>query len=146
MTARFLGVSRQSLYNWRSGSEIKSHNIVKVENLRRAADVLATSEAPLSRLQIGRKLPGGKTLLELIANGEDGADAAHSLVSMLNRETEQRKALNARFAGRKPISDGPIGDGMSPLRDDEKLLAARSPKDFARELANRIVDRLMEGV
>jgi hypothetical protein len=28
----------------------------------------------------------------------------------------------------------------------EKLLAARSPKDFARELANRIVDRLMEGV
>lgn len=115
--ARYLGVSRQALYDWRAGGHIKAHNISKLENLRAAAEVIASSNASLPELQLTRKLPGGGTLLDSIASGADGRSAAKSLVTMLRREAVQRESLRARFAGRRPASESLIGDGMTALRE-----------------------------
>lgn len=116
--ARYLGVSRQSIYLWRSGSHIKSHNIVKLENLKRAADVIAASDFQISGLHLARKLPGGLTLLENIGTGSDGREAAKSLINMLQREGLQRNALRQRFAGRKPTTDSHYDGSVAVFREN----------------------------
>lgn len=100
--AQSLGVSRQAIYNWKSGSHIKSHNLQKLENFKRAADTVASARLTMSPLWLDRKLSGGKTLLEKIASGEDGAEAAGSLIAMLQRETQQREALDKLLSDRTP--------------------------------------------
>lgn len=62
-----------------------------------------------------RKLPGGKTLLETINSGGNGAEAAHALANMLEAEAEQRAALDKIFAGR--ASSKNAGLGLPPLND-----------------------------
>ncbi|HZK91430.1 MAG TPA: hypothetical protein VFC56_14890 [Stellaceae bacterium] len=115
--AKYLGVSRQAIYDWRAGAHVKSHNISKLENLRAAASVVDSSETTFSALQINRKLPGGRTLLETIAAGGDGSDAAQSLVNMLRREVAQREDRIVRLAGRKPATDSEFNPGMAALRE-----------------------------
>jgi DNA-binding transcriptional regulator YiaG len=96
-----IGVSRQAIYNWKSGADIKTGNAAKLESLKNAADVILTADLHASAFLLARKLPGGKTLLEIISAGGDGSEAARSLVQMLKKETETRKALDERFANRK---------------------------------------------
>lgn len=101
--AKYLGVSRQAIYDWKSGAHIKSHNISKLENMRKAAEVvLAAAPAP-SSIMLSRKLAGGRTLLETIAAGSDGDAAARSLISMLEREANNRKKMSEKIAGLKPL-------------------------------------------
>jgi DNA-binding XRE family transcriptional regulator len=99
--ANTIGVSRQSLYNWKAGAEIKADNATKFANLKRAADVISAAGLNLTGVQLSRNLPGGKSLAENIAAGMDGGSAAASLVSMLQSEAKRRTELAARFAGRK---------------------------------------------
>jgi transcriptional regulator with XRE-family HTH domain len=113
--ARCLGVSRQALYNWIAGGLIKHENLAKLNELRSAADVIAGAILPEHALLLRRKLPGGKTLLETIATGGSGADAARSLVEMVNNEAEQRAALAKLFASRHP--ENLLGYGIPPLTD-----------------------------
>jgi transcriptional regulator with XRE-family HTH domain len=113
--ARCLGVSRQALYNWAAGGSIKSENLAKLTELRLATDVLSESNFDLHPRVLYRKLPGGKTLLEMITSGGNGAEAARLLVEMLAIEAEQRATLARRFEGRHPTN--PLGHGMPPLTD-----------------------------
>jgi hypothetical protein len=104
--AECLGVTRQAVYNWKAGGQIKGHNAAKVQSLIFAADVIAAADLPMSPLLRNRKLPGGRTLLETIASGGSGRDAANTLIGMLREEAEQRRMLSERFSGReKPKSD-----------------------------------------
>ncbi len=96
-----IGVSRQAIYNWKSGADIKIKNAAKLESLKNAADVIVAANLHASALLLARKLPGGKTLLEIISAGGDGREAARSLVQMLRQEAETRKALDERFANRQ---------------------------------------------
>jgi transcriptional regulator with XRE-family HTH domain len=113
--ARCLGVSRQALYNWMAGGSIKHENLAKLIELKSAADVIAMANLPERALFLRRKLPGGKTLLETIAMGSGGADAAQSLVRLANEEIEQRGALAALFADRQP--QNLLGHGIPALVD-----------------------------
>jgi transcriptional regulator with XRE-family HTH domain len=115
--AKYLGVSRQAVYDWRAGAHVKSHNISKLENLRAAATTLDGSGLMLSAVQIKRKLAGGRTLLETIASGGNGYEAAQSLLSMLMRESEQQKGRLAKIRGRKPITDSEFSPGMVALQE-----------------------------
>ena len=115
--AKYLGVSRQAIYDWKAGSHVKSHNISKLENLRDAASILDASGLPFSFLQLNRKLAGGRTLLETVALGGNGFEAAHTLVVMLRREGEQRKAREAKIVGRQPMSDSEYDQGMAAIRE-----------------------------
>ena len=96
-----LGVSRQAVYNWKSGTHIKNINAEKLENLKQAANVISDANAADFPLLLRRKLDGGKTLLEIVSADGDGTQAARYLVKMLQSEAEQRKALDREFAGRK---------------------------------------------
>jgi transcriptional regulator with XRE-family HTH domain len=115
--AKYLGVSRQAIYNWKNGGHRKIDNVSKLENLQAAADVLVAAQVSAPSLILNRKLPGGKTVREVIAAGGDGREAAQSLVYMLRREDEQRKAMLASVAGRKPIRPNEIAGGMSAFRE-----------------------------
>jgi DNA-binding XRE family transcriptional regulator len=96
-----IGVSRQAIYNWKSGADLKTKNAAKLESLKGATDVISAASLPVSPLLWARKLPGGNTLLEIIAAGGDGNKAARSLVQMLRQESEARKVLDERFANRQ---------------------------------------------
>jgi DNA-binding XRE family transcriptional regulator len=99
--AKCLGVTRQTLYLWKSGAEIKAENAKKLESIKRAADVIASVQFKLPPLALGRKLSGGKSLSDHIAAGADGDKAANELIEMLTRENDQRELLRKKFANRK---------------------------------------------
>lgn len=113
--ARCLGVSRQALYNWLDGGAIKPENLAKVMELKSASDVITAANLPERALFLRRKLAGGKTLLDIVAGGGSGIDAAHALVELARVETEQRGALAKLFADRK--SQNLLGHGVPRLVD-----------------------------
>jgi len=115
--ARYLGVSRQTLHLWKSGAHIKSHNLSKLQSLRGVADVIGNSQISVSSLQFNRKLAGGLTVLEIIEKGGDGSAAARSLIAMLDREKQNRRVWNEKFADRPVIASSRIGMGMAALRE-----------------------------
>ncbi|MBS0472800.1 MAG: helix-turn-helix transcriptional regulator [Proteobacteria bacterium] len=108
-----IGVTRQAIYNWKNGGEIKGDNAVKLASLMDAAKVIAESDVAIPSLALRRKISGGQTLLDIVASGGDGGAAAHTLLEILATEAKQRKLLNERLAGRK--SGG--GLGLPPLED-----------------------------
>jgi transcriptional regulator with XRE-family HTH domain len=114
--ARCLGVSRQALYNWIAGGRIKDENLATLNELKFAANVIAAGNLPERALFVRRKLPGGKTLLEIIASGGRGADAAHALIEMADDEAKQRLTLAKLFAGRQPRRL--LGHGTPSLTGD----------------------------
>lgn len=118
--ARYIGVSRQALYDWKSGGRIKIENAFKLESLRAASEVIASSGQSIPEIQLRRKLPGGRSLLDSIASGSDGASVARSLLGMLRDEAAQRESLRTRFSGRKPVFEDSnvAGIGMVPLREE----------------------------
>ena len=77
---------------------ISRDNRPKLNRLIAAADAIAASSKTLSPLQLDRTLPGGKTLLEKIAAGGDGAEAASLLLTMLREEAHQRVLIDQRLA------------------------------------------------
>jgi len=104
--AQTLGVSRQAIYNWKAGSHIKSHNVAKLENLKKAADAIVGARITMSPLLLDRKLTGGKTLLETIADGGNGGDAANALLRLLQDEAHQRESIDRMLADREhPMRD-----------------------------------------
>ncbi|QWG15125.1 helix-turn-helix domain-containing protein [Bradyrhizobium sediminis] len=113
--ARCLGVSRQALYNWIDGGSIKHENLAKLIELKSAAIVIADASLSERALFIHRKLPGGKTLIETVAMGGSGTEAAQSLVKLANEEAEQRLALNGLLVDRKPHNL--LGHGTPELVD-----------------------------
>jgi DNA-binding transcriptional regulator YiaG len=102
--ASSLGISRQTVYNWIDGTPIKNENAAKLNNLKAAADVIVAAGVQASPLLIQRKLPGGKTLLESILDGDNGRQAAEALVQLHRKETAQREMLSKLFANRTAAS------------------------------------------
>ena len=113
--ARSLGVSRQALYNWMAGGAIKEDNLAKLNELRSAAEVLTADGLEIHPRLLHRKLPGGRTLLDTVAYGGGGAEAARALASMLKIEARQKAAMDKMFADREQSKDA--GLGLPPLND-----------------------------
>jgi DNA-binding transcriptional regulator YiaG len=99
--AALFGVSRQTVYDWQSGKGINAVRADRLDELSKAADLFADAGLSISARTIRRKLPAGKTLFDVIREGGPVEEAARSLIASLQREIEQRKALDARLAGRK---------------------------------------------
>jgi len=108
--AKCVGVSRQSLYNWKSGSPLKNQNAERVHQLKMAATLLASEGLGATAHALRRTLSGGKTLLERIRADGDGHAAAQELVTMLRDERTVQKSLAERFAGRtSPLDPNDLG-------------------------------------
>jgi transcriptional regulator with XRE-family HTH domain len=96
--AMSLGVSRQAIYNWKAGSFIKAQNLSKLANLLSAAEVFTQARMTVTPQMLDRKLSGGKTFLESITGGANGAETAAMLVNLANREAEHRRSLDEILA------------------------------------------------
>jgi transcriptional regulator with XRE-family HTH domain len=94
--ANLFGVSRQAIYDWQAGKGVADHHAEKLAALAKAADVIATCEHQILR-PLRRKLPGGKTLFDIVRDGGSAESAARVLVDMTEREITQRQALEARL-------------------------------------------------
>lgn len=99
-----LGVSRQAIYDWQNGAQPSPHNAERLEDLAKAADVFLAEGIVVTPRLLKRRIAGGKTFFDNIRDGGSTEHAARSLVQTIRRELEQRKALDARLAGRKPPS------------------------------------------
>lgn len=99
--AVLFGVSRQTVYDWQSGKGMSEVRADRLEELSKAADVFADSGLSLSPRVLRRKLADGNTLFDVIRDGGPVEEATRSLIATLQQEIEQRKALDARLAGRK---------------------------------------------
>jgi DNA-binding XRE family transcriptional regulator len=113
--ARSLGVSRQAPYNWVAGGTIKEDNLSKLNELRSAADVFVAENVEVQARLLHRKLSGGKSLLETVATGGNGEQAARALVDLLRIEANQRETLAKLFAERHQQQNA--GLGLPPLND-----------------------------
>jgi DNA-binding transcriptional regulator YiaG len=103
--AKCIGVTRQSLYNWKAGSTIKDKNAELVHQLKAAATLIAQEGMNSTAHALRRTMPGGKTLLEMIGSGGDGRVSAQALITMLRDERAVQRTLAERFSGRKAPPD-----------------------------------------
>jgi len=99
--ASLFGVSRQTIYDWQNGAQPTPANAGKLEDLAAAADVFVAEGISVTPYLLKRRIAGGKTVFEVFRDGGDTENAARQLAQMVLRESNQRKILEARMAGRK---------------------------------------------
>jgi transcriptional regulator with XRE-family HTH domain len=98
--ATTFSVSRQSVYNWLKGEPVANENAAKLQDLARAADVLAHEGVSINSALLKRKFANGRTLMQVAQAGESASEAALILIQIHKREAVQRERMNARFANR----------------------------------------------
>ena len=90
------GVSRQTLYNWLSGEKAPSpEHEGKIHQLEVASQRFMELGFKPSPSQLTRTLAQGKSFLELLAAGGDGAKNADKLVNLVQRGEHSRARLEA---------------------------------------------------
>jgi hypothetical protein len=95
------GVSRQTLYNWLAGETPKdAHQATLIELAAAAREFSAVGFRPTAAM-LGRTVAKGKSFLGLLAEGEDGAAAAKSLMRIVERSLRTRSRLDAALSGRE---------------------------------------------
>lgn len=96
------GVSRQTLYNWLSGVKTpKEQHHAKLHELAAAARVFQAAGFKPNSGTLGRTVLDGKSILELIGQGESGSEAANRLLRIVKRGSGARAKLDDILAGRK---------------------------------------------
>lgn len=114
--AATFSVSRQSVYNWLNGEPVAEENAARLQDLAKAADVLAHEGVPISATLLKRKFFNGQTLMQVAQAGGSARDAALILAQIHKRETVQRERMAARFANRAKAS--PSADFDLPASND----------------------------
>jgi transcriptional regulator with XRE-family HTH domain len=99
--ANLFSVSRQTVYNWLNGDQLRPEHITKLQDIAHAADIVAETGIPMTGALLKRKVIEGKNLFEVARDGGSTRDAAQLLVQIVRREAGQREMMAARFAGRK---------------------------------------------
>ena len=109
--AEMIGVSRQAIYDWQSGAAIARKHAGRLAELAKAADLFAVEGLTATPQALRRPIAAGHSFLDVVRGGGSVADAASSLIGILRREAEQRKALEARLANRPqpPLSADDLG-------------------------------------
>lgn len=67
-----------------------------------------------------RPIKNGKTFFQLVADGTVADVAARALIEVLRKESLQREALRARFAGRKRPSRDVFEEMGAPMLDEKE--------------------------
>lgn len=112
------GVSRQTLYNWLNGEKSPSHEHEgKIRQLEAASRRFQELGFKPTSSHLTRTLTQGRTFLELLAAGSDGALTADKLVRLVHRGQSSRARLTELLAGRE--SAGPLEHALPPVMDDD---------------------------
>lgn len=101
--ARALDLSRQSLYDWMGGGPIAAENAKKLKDLASVAELFEKEGLKASNQLLRREIDG-KSFYDRVRSGDSTKVAGHLLVSVVRRETEQRRALNRRLKNRPPLT------------------------------------------
>jgi transcriptional regulator with XRE-family HTH domain len=112
--ASMFGVSRQAVYDWRKGARPLPEHANLLKDVARAADVfVAEGLAPAPRT-LGRLVPGGRSLIDIVREGGSIEDTARALAAVLRRERDQRARFQARLGtrSRQPLEVETIGVPM----------------------------------
>jgi transcriptional regulator with XRE-family HTH domain len=88
------GVSRQAIYKWLAGGKLSSLNQEKLEDLFRAAAILAPMSGSEGWSFSRRRDRGGQTLLEALRNAKTAKLWAQDVAFLLKDEQEQRDLMN----------------------------------------------------
>ena len=116
--ARVFGVSRQAVHEWINGGALSKLNAQRLSEFARAADVLIESGIELTPQMLRRKISSGNSLLESVKENGKVIALAHVLIDTLLRETQQRRRLEARLAGRKKPALAASDFGMPHLDEN----------------------------
>jgi transcriptional regulator with XRE-family HTH domain len=98
--ASVLQVSRQALYNWMAGENPSPECADRLEDLAKAAELVAAHGLDSPYL-LRRKIRDGKSLMEIIRDGGSAQDAARILIRVSEKEAEQRESLKKTLARRR---------------------------------------------
>lgn len=115
--ANIFGVSRQAIYNWLSGEEPVAMHAEKIRDLASAADLVKTEGVTITGQILKRKITNGKSLFELVQDGESAKDNVTILLKLLRRESEQKKQMEQRLANRAPSSSNSLDIGSLVLNE-----------------------------
>lgn len=115
--ASVFGVSRQAIYDWQSGKPVAQENLERLDDFAKAADMILADELLQSTRSLRRRIAGGKTIFEMVRDGESAQEAVRVLATMLHREADQRSAMQARLASRSMPSLQPFDLGVPTLRE-----------------------------
>ena len=95
------GVSRQTLYNWLAGETPKEVHQAKLRELAAAAGVFKELGFKPTPSALERTVSRGKSLLQLIGSGEDGAAAARELVRIVQKGAQSHARVDAMLGAKK---------------------------------------------
>ncbi|MFA5494236.1 MAG: hypothetical protein WC247_05615 [Porticoccaceae bacterium] len=98
--AQIFGVSRTAIYNWRNGEKPTEKNLERLTDLNNAADLFERENIEVTGLLIKRPFIQGKSLLDLLAEGESIYQPAKTLIAQIKREVDERSSLARRLRGR----------------------------------------------
>lgn len=98
--ANLMGVSRQTVYNWMAGESPSAGSASRLEDLAKAADLVAAHGLNSNGYLFKRKIRDGKTLMDIARDGGSAQDAARSLIRIVEQESAQRDLLKGGLAGR----------------------------------------------
>ena len=99
--AALLGVSRQTLYNWVSGNDIRENNVVHLQALRNAAALLfsAMPNGVLPSLWQHQRLPSlGLSFSQGVPAGHAPEAMARDLITLWKIGTNEKAIVDALFA------------------------------------------------
>ena len=116
--ARVCGVSRQAVHEWIKGGTLSTRNAERISELAQAVDVILASGVDASPQTLRRKVSRGLSILDAVQADGKVVDLARQLVDTLVRESEQRKRLAARLAGRQKPQLSSTEFGAPHLNED----------------------------
>jgi transcriptional regulator with XRE-family HTH domain len=115
------GVSRQTLYNWLHGDTPREQHHARVRELAVAARVFLSQEIRPTVGQLERPIRSGKSFLQLIAEGADGAASATDLVRTIERGRRDRSRLDDLLGDRRAAAPAERAEfGLPSFSEDLK--------------------------
>lgn len=116
--SRVFGVSRQAVHEWIKGATLSHQNAQRLSALAQAIDVFLEFGVEITPQTFRRKVAGGPSIFEAAKEDKNVIELAKTLVVTLVRESQQRKLLAARLAGRSTPSASDIEFGTPHLKED----------------------------
>ncbi len=89
--SRAFGVSRQTIYNWKSGESISAENVARLNELSKIVDVLAQEGIESSTSLMRLPISGNLDLRELVRQGRPPEFAARRLIEIVQRKPKPRR-------------------------------------------------------
>ncbi len=111
------GVSRQTLYNWLDGETPKLAHQEKLRQLADASRVFQELGFKPTSAALDRTVSKGKSMLQLVAEGTNGHEAAKKLVRIVQRSNESRIKLDEALGDRRARPD--VMDIGTPSLDED---------------------------